>query len=347
MTVGFDIQVAHTVDDIGQQQWDCLTGNRRFASYRWYRFAETVMTNDQPVYIVLLQEKRPVASSTFWLKRQETLPITSPLASSLLQRFIRRWPLLICRSPLASTNGLILPPKPWRDAALATMAAAACDIGRQHRASFVLYDYVEGGDLGLAGWPSTYSSVKIPNPGTLLDVNRPDFASYLAELSGSARKDYRRHRNRAADQGITVTANGHITAIDEALNLIRNVEHHHGTPPNPYARGVLEHAHLVDHIWLTAHINKRLVGCGLLLRDNDALLLALLGLDYQERYVYFQLVYAAIRQAIESDCRVLRGGGGAYETKKRLGFQLENQNHIMLSTHNPILRQIIRWVPTG
>lgn len=347
MTADFEVQIAHSIEDIGPQTWGALVDDRRFASFSWYQFAEKVMADDQPVYVLLHREGAPVACSTFWLKRREVLPLTSPIINAIMQQLVRRWPLLICRSPLASTSGLILQPQVQPQAALAAMTAAACNFGQLHRVSFVLYDYLDNGEINQAEWPVSFSPVVIPNPGTFLDVDRPDFESYLESLKSSARKDYRRHHNRAVDRGITVTAHREITQIEEALVLIRNVEQHHGTPPNPYTRNVLEHAHLVDPIWLMAHINDRLVGCGLLLRDQDALLLTLLGLDYEERYIYFQLVYAAIREGISSGCRVLRGGGGAYEIKTRLGFEIESQNHVMISSTHALLRQVIRSVPTG
>ncbi len=50
----------------------------------------------------------------------------------------------------------------------------------------------------------------------------------------------------------------------------------------------------------------------------------LLGLDYgfpKWQYVYYQVIYGLIRTAIEAGCKELYGGGGAYELKRRLGFQ--------------------------
>jgi hypothetical protein len=122
--------------------------------------------------------------------------------------------------------------------------------------------------------------------------------------------------------------------MEAALTLIRNVERHHNSPPNPWVKPVLEHAHLVENLWLTAEINDQLIGCGLLLQDQGARCLTILGLNYDIQYVYFQLVYHALQGTIESGCKKLLGGGGAYKMKSRLGFEIQHNNHIMFSSNS-------------
>ncbi len=294
----FDVQVARSVEEIGQAAWDRLGAGQPFASFRWYRFAEAALNSDQPIYVVLSRQGEPLARATFWLKRREYLPVTSKIAYHLLQTLIRVRPLLVCRSPLSSLSGLILPPPPLRDAAIATLATTAQEIARQHGVSFTLFDYLEAPEQQSSGWTDAYAVFKFSNPGTYLDITWPDFESYLGRLGKSVRKDYHRHCNRAADLGIVVEVGSQVTEIDRAMALIHNVERHHGSFPNPDARRVLETAHLADATWLTARIDGDLVGCGLLLGDRGGKVLALLGLNYDIKYVSFQLVYASIRHAI-------------------------------------------------
>ena len=49
----FDVQVAHTIEEIGQEAWDHLDKDRPFASYRWHHFSEKVLADNTPIYIVL------------------------------------------------------------------------------------------------------------------------------------------------------------------------------------------------------------------------------------------------------------------------------------------------------
>jgi len=343
----FEVQLAHSVQEVGQEAWDRLGQGQPFASYRWYHFGETVLTDDLPIYVILRRGNEAVARGTFWLKRRELLPIPSAAVRRVMQALLRRWPLLVCRAPLAATSGLVLPDPPLREAALATIVQVAQAQLQVHGGSFLLFDYLRGREVGWAGWPDALVSTMLPDPGTRLAITWSSFEEYVKQLPKSVRKDYRRHRNRAADLGIEVTRQPQVSAVDEALVLIRNVEAHHNSAPNPWARAILENASLVDAIWLTATVGERLVGCGLLLGDGDVHFLASLGLDYRIRYVYFQLVYAALRQAIDSGSRVLRGGGGVYDIKRRLGFQREDDNYVVFAGRGPLLERFGRWVATS
>ncbi len=321
--------------------WDHLAGGRPFASYRWYQFGELALAGDTPVYIVLSHQGEPVARATFWLTTQEPLPVASRLGRTLLYTAVRRWPLFLCRCPFASTTGLILPDSPLRGPALNTLIDITHDLSRQHHVSFTVFDYLDHA-LENVTWPAVLIRVDGMDPGTRLRITWPDFESYIGSLGKSARKDYRRHRNRAADQGIVVAYHPRVDDVGAALALIRNVENHHDSTPNPYAPHMLKNAEMVGGTWITARVEDRLVGCGLLLGDGSTQFLALLGLDYEVRYAYFQLVYGAIRCAIESGTSVLRGGGGAYELKTRLGFEVERHNHLMFGVTNPALRWLAR-----
>jgi hypothetical protein len=47
--MSFDVQVFHSVEELGPEAWDRLGKERPFASYRWYRFGETVLADDKPL----------------------------------------------------------------------------------------------------------------------------------------------------------------------------------------------------------------------------------------------------------------------------------------------------------
>jgi predicted N-acyltransferase len=340
MAANFDIQVANSVTEIGQEPWDRLVAGQPFASYGWCLFGEAVQTDIKPVYIVLSSNSELVAGSIFWLTRQEPLS-ASRLTRTIVQSILQRWPLLVCRSPMVSHAGLFLPDSPIRDEALAAIARTAREIGHQHNASFVIFDYVDPGNNSWP-WPPEFELLTIANPSTALEIAWPDFESYLDQLPKSVRKDYRRHHNRANDLGIRVTTHDRITHITEALPLIRSVEQKHGSAPNTYVRAILEKANMVSATWLTAEMEGHLVGCGLLLGDGYAQVLSLLGLDYNARYAYFQLMYAAIQAAIDAQTRILHGGSGVYELKERLGFKLQHSNHIALAADRWVFRQLAR-----
>ena len=342
--MALEIEIVRSVQEVDQEAWDRLGTGQPFTTWRWYRFGEAVLEGDQPFYLILSRGGEPVARATLWLTGQEPLPIPSRWLRTGVQALLRYRPLLICRSPLAAASGLLLADSTLRAEALGSIGGMARLLARQHRASFLLFDYLEAEEAGWSGWPRDLQALTISDPGTRLVITWPDFEGYLRHLSKSVRKDYRRHRNRAADLGIIVRRHHQPVRTEEALALIRNVEKHHGSEPNPRARAIWERAGMVDAAWLTAEIGDRLVGCGLVLGDGDTRFLALLGLDYSVRYAYFQLVYAAIRTVIEDGVRVLRGGGGAYTMKKRLGFRLESNNYVVYAGSGRLFRRLGRWL---
>ncbi len=299
---------------------------------------------DTPTYLIARHEGEPIARATLWLTRQEPLPIANPWGRRALDAIFRRWPLLICRSPFANRPGLTLPASDQRGPALRALAQAARDAARQHHAFAALFDYLHAETTAGLAWPDGYLTMEMAEPGTFLPLTWPDFDAYLASLGKSARKDYHRHTNHAADLEIVVRVEPHVTAADDALRLIRHVEAHHHTAPNPCARAMLEQIEMIEGTWLAAEIDGRLVGSGLLLPDRGAWTLALLGLDYEVQYTYFQLMYAAIRHVIELGGSVLRGGSGAYEFKQRLGFQVEAPSSIAYTITNRGMHHIAAWI---
>jgi len=340
----FDIQIAHSVEEIGQEAWDRLSQDRPFSSYRWYRYGEKVMGANLPIYIVLSVQNEPVARGTFWLVRNEPLPLSEP-ARSIFQIILQRWPLMICRSPLTEMSGLIVPESSLRDEALTTIVRVARDQAQQHRASFVAVTYLERQESEWDCWSNGFISFKFSEPGTCMNIAWPDFEGYLKHLSKSARKDYKRHCRFANEQGIRIirgqTPAAGSLEFDKAMTLITNVTHRHDSPL-PWARSMLEYAGMVGYTWITAEKDGSMVGCGILLEDGDHRLFKLIGLDYSVKYVYFQLFYERIRCAIEQGARFLWGGSGIYEFKQHIGFHMMNREYLVWTAMNTRVQKLVR-----
>lgn len=341
-TDDFKILTASSIDEAGPEAWDTLSGNRPFQSARWYRFGERVMADCRPIYIILTLENRPIARATFWVVRNEPLPV-SPLVRAWLAPSLRRRPLLICRSPLSNSSGLILPEGPWQEDALKMIAQAASKELHKLDGSFLIFDYLDGSQTKRPGWPAQFKPSKIADPGTRLALEWKDFESYLrSNTKFRIHQHFRRTSQEAADLGIQVTRHAGFDSLDPALELIHNVERRHGSMSNPWAAGMLEHMQMVESTWLTARIGKRLVGCLLLLADNGVQIASLPGLTEDVPFAYFMLLYEAIQEALEKKLSLLRWGSGAYETKRRLGFELELNNHVLFQGNGLIPKLITR-----
>ncbi len=341
----FDVQVAHSVETVGRDVWDHLSGGRPFASYQWYRFSETVRTDDTPVYILVFSKGEPVGRATFWLTGLEPLSISSRPVRYLAQAMLRRLPLLICQSPLTSLPGLVLPSEPaLRDRVLQALICAAGEQAKRYSAAWVLFSYLEYPEVQYSGWPETFTPVTSGDPGTYLPIAWPNFEAYLQQLSSKMRKNYRRYCRTAEMMQLVIKYSPTVSALDDALVLIRNVEKRHHEPPNPWVRKMLENASMVNSVWITAEIDGRLAGCELMLGDGDTWLVTAPGLDHQIPNVYFLLGYADIRYAIEHGARVLRWGSGINEVKQRFGFKLENKNYLIFTSRWPLLQKFGKWL---
>jgi predicted N-acyltransferase len=346
----FDIQITHSVMETGQAAWDHLSSGHPFASFRWYRFGETVLSDCSPTYVTLSHDHEPVARGAFWLKRQEWLPIASTAVRYGADQLLRRWPLLMCAAPLASAPGLVLPESLLRGTALKTIADVGLDLGVKNRASFVLFSYTKENEVHQVGWPEAFSAISFSDEETSLEITWPDFESYLKHLAKSTRRNHRLHCKQADGMGVVVSTHSSVSDVNRATALIQNVERYHHMGRRPWTRAMLENAHLVDSIWITAHIGGRLVGCCSVIGDGDTQIATLLGLDYsiqQYIYVYYQIMYAAVQSAIERGAKVLYGGGGAYELKRRLGFRVLPNDYLMIAATRKsfqwIERKAIKW----
>jgi predicted N-acyltransferase len=244
---------------------------------------------------------------------------------------VRRWPLLICRSPLSNSSGLILPEPPLRDAALQRIVEEARREAKERRCSFLLFDYLGIDEVHGLAWPEGFRALEVADAGTRLRIAWADFDEYLAGLSQKTRKHYRQHQREAQATGIQITRHEAVGDIGPALALMRNVERRHRASPNPWWRRMLEEASMVDAVWLAAVGSERLLGCELILEDNGTQMVTALGLAEGTSHVYFLLGYEDIQYAIEKGNQYLRWGSGTYDVKRHLGFELESNNHIVLA----------------
>ena len=343
----FDIQVVHGVEEVGQAAWEKLGRGQPFASYRWYHFGQAVMDDCTPVYIILSQAGEPIARATFWVIRNEPLPISWQPVRGVLQAVLRRWPLFICRSPLSNSSGLVLPEPPLRGPALEAIKRAAMEEARKQKASFLMFDFLEEEQTHWSEWARPFTSYTVTDPGTRMEMKWSNFDQYLGHLSQKARKHYRQYIREAEEVGIRITRHDHVPDIESALALIQDVEKRHGSTPSPWTRGMLENAGLVGAVWLTASVNDRLVGCELILNDNGTQMVTALGLAQDFRHAYFLLGYADIQYAIENGMHTLRWGSGAYEAKRQAGFELEKNNNIVFCGISFLFSQVARLMGSG
>ncbi|HXQ32977.1 MAG TPA: hypothetical protein VN843_03025, partial [Anaerolineales bacterium] len=139
---GLQVRTFFSIKEIDARAWDRLSGQLPFQSYNWYTFGERVLFDCLPVYLLVYEENNLVARASMWLIQNEPLPKMPRPVKWIIAALVKRWPLLICRSPLANTSGIIVEDNLRREAILATLTQAALEQARQRKASIVLFDFL-------------------------------------------------------------------------------------------------------------------------------------------------------------------------------------------------------------
>ncbi|HXF85564.1 MAG TPA: GNAT family N-acetyltransferase [Anaerolineales bacterium] len=320
----FDIHLHHSIHDIEPALWDRLSAGCSFQSHRWYAFGERAMADCRPTYLIVQQDDKLLAAAVLFKIHNEPLPL--PHATRrLLEAYFRRKPMLICRSPLADAPGLILPEGPLRAQVLTLLTNAARQELERERGSFLLFDFLSSDEV--EHWTPGFSRLTLAAPGTSMTLTHESFEAYLA-ANKRTRNDYYHTLRKAKENDLHLRRCSQVENVDAALELIQRVAQKHNSLPNPWTRGMLENLSMIDATWFEVHQKGKMVGCIVTMRDNGVQIATALGLAGIP-FTYFMLIYATIQEAFEQGVKQFRLGSGAYEVKRRLGFQIENTNHVM------------------
>ncbi|HJR81008.1 MAG TPA: peptidogalycan biosysnthesis protein [Anaerolineales bacterium] len=330
------VKTFFSIHEIDAAAWDKLGGQLPFQSHRWYAFGERVMADCAPVYLLVYDMHTLVARASMWLVRNEPLPKMSRFVRILVQALLKRRPLFVCRSPMANASGVMVENSLERRGILTLLTKAAIAEGRHRRASIVLFDFLD--EREAQDWPSDSVRVNMPSPGTILKNRWQSLEDYLADGNKKDRQHYKRSLREAQKLGIFLSQHQAVPDIDTAMDLIRKVESRYSSSHNPWTRSLLENIKTIQGTWLEAHMGEKLVGCGLIVEDNNAQMTTALGLADNMPYVYFLLVYASLETAFNKKVSLLRWGSGAYEVKQKLGFELEKNNNSVLFGTNRLIR---------
>jgi predicted N-acyltransferase len=336
------IQITNSINKIQADEWNTLAAGRPFQSYSWYRFAEKVMLESgcRSIYLLSYRDGALTGCASLWVVHNEPIIYTG-YWRTLLKPILRKFPLLICRSPFSNTSGFIAPDKETSD----SLIAAAIQQGRQMGCLALILDYLSKADA--TNIPHTLYIEDMPNPGMVLVNSWSSFAQYLSRGNKKARQHYKRVMRKADELGIQVKKETYVFDVDAIARIVRTTERKHGSEPNPWTKGLLAYMGMVGGILLIATRQGEITGCGLLFEDSGAQLATALGHTQSHDYTYFLLAYAGIEVALAQGVKTLRWGSGAYDVKRRLGFMSEdNGSYAFIFTH-PLVTSIedgIKWI---
>jgi predicted N-acyltransferase len=322
--MAFEVSIFNSIAEIGESEWDSLSIGQPFQSYKWHRFGE-VIVDSRPSYVILSEGGHPVARVSFWRVSNE------PLARGFMSPILRRWPLLICRSPLSNVSGLVLT-NPMR--ASKRVFEEIIRIGRilkrRENCLALIFDCVDAATAHAIPHTVSYS---FGDPGTKMEIQANSFDQYAAGLPKKERSDIRRDLRIIEEQGISVTRHSVVDDLDEAEGLYRMVELRKGPAHNPWMRSMLENIKMANGTWLAARIDGKLIGCVATYEDQTTggQLLTHMGLRSTTKYAYFALLYESIRLGLEHGLSQFYWGSGSYAVKKRLGFSIFENDSLAIT----------------
>lgn len=336
------INAAFSIHEIDAGLWNELSAGKPFQSHQWYVFGEQVMSDCLPIYLLAYDGNTLMGRASLWLIRNEPVPKRLGRLRKTAAALFKRWPLLVCRSPLSYTTGLIFRNDIKRTEILSAFGDAALTVAQKQGASFIVFDYLS--QTNLDGWSCPFSAMSDLDPGTVMENRWMSMDEYLASGNKKDRQHYKRVLRETEKLGIKIDHYRCVNHVDHALQLIRNVEQDHGALPNPWARQMLEHMQMVNGSYLTATINNEIVGCGLIFEDNNSQMTSMLGLAKDVPYVYFMLVYESLKIAFQHKVSSLRWGSGAYDVKQRLGFSFEDNSSLVYAAANVYVGRVLQWL---
>ena len=336
------IRTAYSINEIDHETWDQLSAGKPFQSHRWYQFGEHVMSDCRPIYLLAFLGDELIGRAALWTIYNEPLPLGPGIGRAVFQAILRRWPLLICRSPLSNTTGLILPPKSLRRETLEALSQTALMVARQKRSLMLVFDFLSEEES--QNWPHGFSPVRVSNPGMFMQNRWSGLDEYLASRNKKDRQHYKRTQREAEKLSIQLERCKIVPDVETALALIHNVDRRYGNLPNPWMRNLLEKIEMIDGTWLSARQNGKLVGGGAVFEDNGSQLTTALGLAENVPYVYLLLTYASLEEAFKKKVDSLHWGSGAYNVKQQLGFEVDANDFIVISSGNFILQKLSQWL---
>jgi predicted N-acyltransferase len=333
------IHNTNTINQIDSGIWDDLSAGMPFQSHAWHQFGEKVLADCLPIYLLAYQNEALIGRAVFWITRNEPLPKSVGWLRMVLLPILRTYPLLICRSPIAQTSGLLISPKvdDSRDVVAALIDAALVH-GRQKKCSALVLDYLSQSqekDL-----PLYIRTLKSTYPGNILYNDYTDFNHFLTRCNKKVRQNYHRTLRELENIQVTIHSHKHAEHIQGLLPLIRNVERQHDALPSPWVKFLLQYMEMVDGTLLLALMHGRVIGCMLFLEDGDGQIATAFGRESDLLYVYQGLFYEGLRMAMHHKVKHLRWGSGADEFKHKIGFLPEDNGVIAFTFSQPFLRKL-------
>ncbi len=306
-------------------------------------------------------QQQCVACAVLSLFNWDPLNVPGAKRQRLLRSIRRIWPgflklpLLLCGPPVSlGSNLLVVHNQVDGDALAETLKNALEQVGRQCRCSLHMVTESAPEQLPLLGKLTNYGYQLAPSPPYYYFPSKfRRFSDYCQALQAKYRANVRRAQQHFLQSGFAISHLSKAQLFDafgpDLYQLYLAV-----VKKSAYRFEVLEHdffqqliRHQSDRLLLTLAVKEeRTVGFMLSLFSHKRFYLLFAGLDYQanrQTNVYYNLVYAAIEQALEKGpFDSIHVGQAADTFKARLGCQAVPMT-LLLKARTRLGRILLDW----
>jgi predicted N-acyltransferase len=320
-------EIIEDINQVEPGEWNRLTRNRPFATWRWLQVTEAVLTDHQPRYVLLRCDGSLQAGAVCSIQNR----FQSRMLQSTLGWLPYRFPILRCGVPISYDMGVFFSDQQPADLLLSELLHSLQSLLQKERAAFHSFDYLSPEDpvwfsLKARGYHQVEHLTE-----TNLDIHWVTFEEYLSKLAKKKHKEYVRIRGRLEREGIAIKVTDFLTENKTVLQqLVNNVFHHHGEPAL-YHTDLFSRANALmgeDFKLIVAHQHGECIGCIALLRSGNEWSIKWPGLNYERTLdtgTYYGLLAECIRQTIQAGGRRLRMGATAYQTKQHFGVTVDER----------------------
>ena len=336
---GLTVRVLRQIDDIPAADWDALTGSRAVVrSHAYLRAIAAARLNDCRYYYPVVHgaDGRLLAHCCVYVITTDLLQIL-PRRLQGPARWLRRlWPGFLqvriaeCATPHVIGQSFSLAPDAPREELLRALEQAIARIAEHASCPLVVVRDFRQDELGeLAAFTSAGYATVSNMPMSRIRIRWSSYADFLADMKSRYRKDLGRRLRRAAEAGRSIRALQGFSELAEACS--EQVEGAYARSQGirrerlgpDYYRAIDSCLRQQSRL-LVAEEAGRMVGHGLLLLDDAHVVAAWSGREEgPPGDIWFTLLDAAVRLAIERRAEWLNLGLGTYAAKSLLGAEVE------------------------
>lgn len=333
-------EIINGIDHVDEEIWNSLTANYPFTSTIWCKSSE-IYHGVPHIYVLIRDDNDVVGGAIFQIHHQENIPTSSKFVYRAINYYLRKRPVLACRSPFETAySGLFLVDDfPDKQSVLNALQDVSITLAQKYRASFILADYLNDTTLEY-DWGKFNKIRDFTYQTNILKIEWSTYDEYLAYIRSVSKKrlkNIRYYTRQAEDLGIRVEFSKELTDLNQYVKLCESNVNYYGlifdeADTRKFLGTVQNDLPTENKNWALVYKGDQLVACELLIFDEKHHICKPIfyGRDYSFDQVYFYLAYQDIRYAIEElEADLIDYGTHATDFKRRLGFEPPNRNHLV------------------